>query len=118
MDTGRIKMQDFNGVLYCDAYMNDEFSVEDLQAMRDEIRKNYSSPADVILKKVGTYSVSPEAQKTLWKGIEEFRNFIYVVDNEWKRDSAEYAAKSYMRLYNTRVASSKEEAYAMLVAGR
>ncbi|WP_455197938.1 hypothetical protein [Kaarinaea lacus] len=114
MDTGRIKMENYQGVLYCDAYMEDEFSLDDLAAMRAEIHKNFHSNADVILKKVGTYSVSVDAQTTLWKGIPEFRNFIYVVDNDWKRESAEYAAMTYMQKYNTRVASSREEAMAML----
>lgn len=94
--------------------MEDEFSLEDLAAMRVEIHKNYGSQSDVILKKAGSYSVAVEAQTTLWKGIPEFRNFVYVVDNEWKRESAQYAAKTYMQPYNARVANTKEEAYAML----
>lgn len=114
MDTGRIRMENFNGVLYCDAYMNDEFSLVDLADMRAEIHRNFSSHADVILKKVGSYSVSVNAQTTLWKGIPEFRNFVYISEDGWKRESAEYAAMTYMRPYNTRVASTKEEAYEML----
>ena len=114
MDTGRIKMENYNGVLYCEAYMEDEFSLDDLAAMRAEIHKHHNSHSDVILKKVGTYSVSVDAQTTLWKGIPEFRNFVYVVDNDWKRESAEYAAMTYMQKYNTRVADSKEDAFAML----
>ena len=114
MDTGRIKMENYKGVLYCDAYMNDEFSLDDLAAMRAEIHKNYSSHTDVILRKVGTYSVSVQAQTTLWKGIPEFRNFVYVVDNDWKRESAEFAAMTYMRPYNARIADTREDAYAIL----
>ena len=114
MDTGRIKMENFKGVLYCDAYMNDEFMLSDLESMRAEIRENYSPATDVILKKSGSYSVSAEAQAVLWKGVEEFRNFVYVADEKVKIDSAEYAAANYMRPYNTRVARTKEEAYAML----
>lgn len=114
MDTGRIKMENYHGVLYCDAYMEDEFSLDDLAAMRAEIHKNFNSHSDVILKKVGSYSVSVDAQTTLWKGIPEFRNFVYVVDNDWKRESAEFASMTYMQPYNTRVASTREEALAML----
>ena len=107
-------MVNFKGVLYCDAYMEDEFTLEDLESMRAEIRDNYSSKSDVILKKTGTYSVSPKAQTVLFKGVSEFRNFVYVVDDMIKRNSAEYAASTYMKLYNTRVADSKEEAYEIL----
>lgn len=107
-------MESYKGVLYCEAYMNDEFSVEDLESMINEIRKNYNSNSDVILKKVGTYSVSPDVQLKLSKKIKEFRNFVYLVDNGVKKASAEYAAASYMSPYNTRVASTKEEAFAML----
>ena len=114
MDTGRIKMENYKGVLYCDAYMNDEFTLSDLESMRAEIRKNYAPSTDVILKKTGSYSVSAKAQTVLWKGVEEFRNFVYVADEIIKKESAEYAAENYMKPYNTRVASSKEEAYAML----
>ena len=114
MDTGRIKMENFNGILYCDAYMNDEFTLNDLESMREEIRNNYSPPTDVILKKTGTYSVSAQAQVALWKGVSEFRNFVYVADEPVKKESAEYAAENYMSPYNTRVATTKEEAYAML----
>ena len=114
MDTGRIKMENYNGVLYCEAYMEDEFSLEDLAAMRAEIHKHHNSPSDVILKKVGAYSVSVDAQTTLWKGIPEFRNFVYVIDNDWKRESAEYAAMTYMQKYHTKVANSREQAFAML----
>lgn len=114
IDTGRIKMENYKGVLYCDAYMDDEFNLEDLAAMRAEIHKHFDSHADVILTKVGSYSVSVDAQTTLWKGIPEFRNFVYVVDDDWKRDSAEYASKTYMRPYNAKVANSREEAFALL----
>ena len=114
MDTGRIKMENYKGILYCEAYMNDEFTVRDLESMRAEIRKNYSPSTHVILKKTGSYSVSAEAQMALSKGVEEFRNFVYVADERIKRESAEYAAENYMNPYNTRVASTKEEAYAML----
>ena len=107
-------MENYNGVLYCESYMEDEFSLDDLESMRQEIRKNYSSKVDVILKKVGGYSVSTDAQTTLWKGVNEFRNFVYVVDNVLKMNSAKYAADHYMKLYNTRVAATKEEAYELL----
>ncbi|KPJ95419.1 MAG: hypothetical protein AMJ53_02815 [Gammaproteobacteria bacterium SG8_11] len=114
MDTGRIKMENFHGILYCEAYMNDEFTLSDLESMRAEIRKNYSPCTDVILKKTGSYSVSVEAQVALWKGVEEFRNFVYVANEPMKRESAEYAAENYMKPYNTRVATTKEEAFALL----
>jgi hypothetical protein len=51
---------------------------------------------------------------SLWKGVEEFRNFVYVADELTKKESAEYAAENYMKAYNTRVARTKEEAYVML----
>lgn len=114
MDTGRIRMENFNGILYCEAYMDDEFMLSDLESMRKEIRKNYSVPADVILKKVGSYSVSVDAQMTLWKGIPEFKNFVYVADDPRKRESAVYASQNYMKAYNTRVAGTRAEAYKML----
>lgn len=114
VDTDRIKMQNYKGILYCEACMDDEFSLEDLAAMQAEIRKNFASHSDVILRKVGAYSVSVQAQKTLWKGIPEFRNFVYIVDNEWKKDSAEYAARTYMRSYHARVANSLDEAFILL----
>ena len=114
MDTGRIKMENYKGILYCDAYMDDEFSLDDLESMRAEIRENYSPSTDIILKKSGSYSVSAEAQTILSKGIQEFQNFVYVADKKIKRESAEYASETYMMPYNARVASTKEEAYAML----
>lgn len=115
MDNGRIRMENYNGVLYCDAYMDDEFSIADLESMRAEIRTNYAPSADVILKKSGSYSVSAKAQAVLSRGIDEFRNFVYVVDWNIKRESAVYAAESYMKPYNARVAATKEEAYALLI---
>lgn len=114
MDTGRIKLENYNGVLYCDVYMDDEFSMGDLQAIQDEIRKNFSSSTNVICKESGCFSVAADVQKLLWKGIEEFLNVVYVVDNESKRSAARYAAETYMVKYNTQVAGTKEAAYAIL----
>ena len=114
MDTERIKLENYNGVLYCDACMDDEFSMGDLEAIRDEIRKNFSSSTNVICKESGCFSVAADVQKTLWKGIDEFLNVVYVVDNESKRNNARYAAETYMAKYNTRVAGTKEAAYSML----
>lgn len=114
-DTGRIKMESYNGILYCDAYMKDDFSLDDLNSMRDEIRENYASNTDVILKKSASYSVSVEAQMTLFDNIPEFRHFVYVVDNEARKGSAEYAAVTYMMPYKTQVVETKEAAYAALV---
>ena len=107
-------MESYKGVLYCEAYMQDEFSVDDLKTMTDEIDRNYNGCSDVILKKSGTYSVAVKAQLLLSRGVKEFRNFVYVVDTKVKEASANYAANSYMKPYNTRVATSREQAYMML----
>ena len=114
MDSQRIKLENYNGVLYCDARMDDEFSVRDLEIIRDEIRKNFSSSTDIICKESGCFSVSGDVQKILWGGIDEFQNVIYVAENDSKRSGALYAAETYMRKYNTRVANTKEAALEML----
>ncbi len=114
MVSERIKLENYNGVLYCDACMDDEFSMGDLEIIREEIRKNFSSSTDIICKESGRFSVSGDVQKILWGGIDEFRNVVYVADNESKKSGARYAAETYMRKYNTRIASTKEAAYAML----
>ena len=114
MDNGRIKMVDYHGILQCDVYMDDEFSLNDLSAIREEIRKNYSPSADIICVNSGSYSISLEVQKAAMAGIDEFRNIVYVVDGKTKRDSAEYAASTFMRPYNARVASSVKEAHDIL----
>ncbi len=114
MDTERIKLENLNGILYVDVCMNDEFSLSDLEAIRDEIRKNFSSSANLICKESGSYSVAGDVQKILWRGIDEFQNVVYVVDNESKRSAARYAAETYMRKYNARLAGTKEAAYEML----
>lgn len=107
-------MESYNGVLYCEAYMNDSFTADDVGAMIDEINQNYDGCVDIILKKTGSYSVSMEAQLLLMKKIKEFRNFVYVADTGRKIEASEYAAKSYMSKYNARVSSSKKEAFGML----
>jgi len=114
-DNGRIRMEEYRGVLYCEAYMEDEFTVDDIQSMRDIIDRYFDGFVDIILKKVGNYSVSAEAQIRLSRGIREFRNFVYIADTKIKRDSALYATKTYMTNYNAKVSESKEEAYSMLL---
>lgn len=115
-DNGRIRMESYEGVLYCEAYMDDEFSVADLEAMRAEIREHFQGCSDVILKKAGAYSVALAAQRILLRNIDEFRHFVYVVDNKIKRASAEFAAGSYMASYKTQIAKTKQEAVALLKA--
>lgn len=114
MDSERIKLENYNGVLYCDACMDDEFSLEDLEVIRNEIRKNFSSSTNLIYKESGSFSVAGDVQKILWKGIDEFLNVVFVAENEPKRASARYAAETFMRKYNARIAMSKEAAHAML----
>lgn len=109
-------MDSYNGVLYCEAYMNDEFSVADVNSMIEEIQNHFNGNTDVILRKSGVYSVAIDAQFKLARGVKEFRHFVYVVDNEVKRASAEFAAKTYMKSYTTQVAESRDEAYALLMA--
>lgn len=118
VDNGRIRMRALDGVLYCEAYMNDEFKVSDVQAMIDCIKKHFFGKCDIILKKIGSYSVSVEAQIFLSKGVREFGNFVYVVDSDVKYESAEYAAHTYMKAYNTKVARSIELAQKMLIDAR
>ena len=96
--------------------MDDEFSVADLEAMRAEIREHFQGCSDVILKKAGAYSVALAAQRILLRNIDEFRHFVYVVDNKIKRASAEFAAGSYMASYKTQIAKTKQEAVALLKA--
>jgi hypothetical protein len=113
-DNGRIRMEEYRGVLYCDAYMEDEFTNDDVQTIIDEIIRSFGGKADIILKKTGRYSVSSEAQIRLTWGVKEFRNFVYVVDTQIKKNSAGYAASTYMAGYNTKVCESREEAYSLL----
>lgn len=109
-------MTNYKGVLYCEAYLETEYTVDDIKTMIDEIRENFTPPVDVILKKVGSYSLDSEAQRMLVETVKEFRNFVYVVDNKTKRASAEFAISDYMKPYNTRIARTREEAYMMLKA--
>lgn len=114
MNTDRIKFEDFNGVLYVEVCVGDEFTINDLNIIREEICQHYSSSANIICKESGSYSVAADVQKILWKGVDELQNVVYVVDNETKRSAAEYAAETYMRKYNARIAGTKEAAYALL----
>lgn len=114
IDTGRIRMKVVNEILYCEAYMEDEFSLRDAHVILEEARNSFDHPADMILKKVSTYSVAVDVQLMMSRKIVELRNFIYVVDNEMKRASAEFAAESYMQPYNTCIVDSVNEAYEML----
>lgn len=107
-------MESYHGILYCEAYMNDDFTVDDVMSMVDEIKQSYGGCADIILKKAGSYSVSMEAQFLLMKKIKEFRNFVYIANTERKIEASTYAANSYMQKYNAKVARSKEEAFGML----
>ena len=115
MDSGRLKFENYKGVLYCEAYLDTEYTADDIKVVIDEIRENFTPPIDVIVKKVGSYSLDSDAQNMLIQNIKEIRNFIYVVDSITKNSSAEFAALTYMEPYNTRIASSKEEAYMMLM---
>lgn len=114
IDNGRLRMRDLDGVLYCEAYMSDEFSRADVKSMVDVIRAHYHGKADIILKKDASYSVSVEAQVFLSKGVPEFGNFVYLVNNDLRRGSAEYAAETYMKRYNAQVTDRLEHARQLL----
>ncbi len=114
MDNGRLRIENCQGVMYCEAYLETEYGVADILAMAEEARRSFAPPVDVILRKAGSYSLSIDGQRLLSQGVSEFRRFVYVVDNATKRASAEYAAQDYMQRYQTRVAGSKEEALALL----
>lgn len=115
MDNGRLRIENYKGVVYCEWYLDTEYTAEDVKSMIDEIQKNFTPPVDIILKKAGSYSFDVNGQLMLKNKVEEFRNFIYVVDNVTKRASAKYAISTYMKQYNSRIAVSKEEAYMMLM---
>lgn len=114
MDNGRLRLESIQGILQCEVYMDDEFSLSDLSMILEEIRKNSPPCADIICVNSGSYSVSLEVQKAALDGISEFRNVVYVVDGKTKRNSAEYAASTFMKAYNVRIASSVEEAHELL----
>lgn len=113
-DTGRLKFNNYNGLLYVDAYLNGEFTINDLEDILREIRKNYSPPTDVIFEKSGSYSVASEVQTTMHKGIQELGNLVYVVLDEKKKKFAEFASSTFMSPYKPQIASSVEHAYTML----
>jgi hypothetical protein len=115
MDYDRVKIADYNGAMYVEAYMDDEMSLEDLNVVRSAACKLFSCPVDVIWKKVGSYSVSIDVQKLATEGIKEFRNFVYVASEPKKRQIAEFALESYMEsCCNARIATSKEDAFALI----
>jgi hypothetical protein len=107
-------MEAYEDILYCDVHINEEFTLDDLHTIIGEIHRHYSPPIDVILKRSSSYSVSSEAQAVLAKKIPEFKNFVYVVDTPRKKASAEFAARSYMKPYNTWVVATVEAALAIL----
>lgn len=109
-------MDSYKGILYCESYLNDEVTIADLQAMIDEINENYNGCSDVILKKTGSYTVSLDAQVMLHNNVKAFKNFVYVADTIEKENISKFSAKSFMEQYNTKVASTKEEAYEILTA--
>ena len=113
-DTGRIRMESYKGVLYCEAYMDDEYTIDDVNSLITEIQDNYNGQTDIILKKEGSYSLSFDASRLLFKQVKAFRNFVYVADTTNKIASSEFAAQSYMSNYNTKVAATKEEAFELL----
>lgn len=115
IDTGRLRLEKYRGLLYCEAYMQDEFIEPDIQIMIDYINKYLNGLSDVILEKASNYSVSGKCQIRLSRGIKELRNFAYVADGGMKRDSAIYACKNYMANYNAQVFNTREEAYTYLV---
>ena len=114
MDTGRLKFENYNGILYIDAYLNGEFTLKDMEDILNEIRENYSPAADVILRRSGSYSVAANVQTTARSGVKELRNLVYVVEDEKKKKYAEFASTTYMKPYNAQIASSIEEAYSLL----
>ncbi len=57
MVSERIKLENYNGVLYCDALMDDEFSMGDLNIIRDE-RKHNEVYGDDIFMKIAAYETS------------------------------------------------------------
>lgn len=113
-DTGRLKFENYNGLLYIDAYLNGEFTLNDLEDILKEIRKNYSPTTDIILKRTGSYSVAAKVQTTVRNGIKEVRNLVYVVEDEKKKKFAEFASNTYTSPYNACIANSIEEAYSIL----
>ena len=115
-NTDRLKIEPYKDVLYCEARMDDEFTVADLNLLREEIRAHYQGCIDIIMNKVGEYSVSVETQRILRQGIAEFRHFAYVVESKVKRASAEFAASTYMAPYRPQITGSKEHAYVLLHA--
>lgn len=110
----RIVMENLNGVLFCDAVMKDEFAITDVYLIRDKINTDFAGKSDVILRRVHSYSVAFDAQALLHEGVPEINNFVYVVNDEMKKESAEFAASSYMKRYNTKVVMTKEEALKVL----
>lgn len=114
-DSGRIRLEAYRGLLYCEAYMDDEFTITELELMTEAIQQHFDGFSDVILKKVGNYSVSADLQIRLSRGVREIRNFVYVADSRVKKESALFASSTYMSHYNAKVADSREEAYSMLV---
>ncbi len=114
MDNGRLKINDHDGIVFCDAYLDDEWTVEDVHALVDEIRNSFSPPVDVILRRTGSYSIASEAQALLATNLPEFKRIIYVVDTPTKRASVAFAIKSYMKSYDVEIADSLEEAVGIL----
>lgn len=116
MDNGRLKIENYKGVAYCEPYLDTEYGEDDLQSILDELNRSFVQPVDMILKKGASYSLSAKAQARLELGVSEIRNFVYLVDNRQKYAVAEYSASTYMKSYNTRIAQSLEEAFDMLKA--
>ena len=46
MDNGRLKIENYKVVVYCEAYLDEEYTASDILDIVAEIRKNFTPPAN------------------------------------------------------------------------
>lgn len=115
MNNGKIHFISFYGVPFSLIYANNEINLSDVEWSIATLRKNFPTPTILMVKNVGNYWISKEAQKRLIGGIPEIREMIIIADSMNKTREAFLARASYLISFPIVIFPSIEKAYAYIL---
>ena len=115
MDNGKVRLYLKSGIPVAEIYHSGEINESDIHWMHENILQfPVSIPCDVIIDKVGSYSLTSEAIIKLSEIMHDHKRIAFIVHSKLQADVTNLAAKTYLSGHEVKQFTNMTEAIGWL----
>jgi hypothetical protein len=116
MDNGKIRLQQLDRALICEAYTSGELTLDDIEWVFNKLKKNFSPPYLLIIVRKGNYTLSSQAKLRIFIEKHKDLKVAYIVRRPMNLFHANNAKDTYLKGKQVFFCDGIKSAYKVLVS--